>query len=211
MDLKPNSAQRKNQIQQKRGRVFDVSRVHSETIGHRKGVNVRNFGASFGMSQPSSLWACFYSLYIAKMKLADIQKQLENQTARSAWGRGVLNFAVDMVGDAIENNGADFAPSSSRELEALLLNGAENWKQYSWGGCALVYDGDIAEALCTPSELKKTKNGQRKPNKNEERLDVQARALWQACKKIVGIYARGGKICKIRALLRGRGCLRLQF
>jgi hypothetical protein len=144
------------------------------------------------MFQPSSLWACFYIVYIAKMTtLADIQKQLENQKARSAWGRGVLNFAIDLLGDAIENNGADFAPSNCRELEALLLNGAENWSQYSRGGGALIYDGDIAEALCTPSELKKTKNGQLRPNKNEERLDTQARALWQACKKIVGIYARG--------------------
>jgi hypothetical protein len=96
-----------------------------------------------------------------------------------------------LVADAIENSGADFTPSSSRELEALLLNGADDWKAYSWGGGALIYDSDIAEALCTPSELKKTKNGQRRPNKNEERLDTQARALWQACKKIVGIYARG--------------------
>jgi hypothetical protein len=130
----------------------------------------------------------FYILQLAKMKtLADIQKQLENQTARSAWGRGVLNFAVDLVGDAIENNGAEFTPSSRAELEGLLLNGAENWKQYSRGGGALVSDVSIAEALCTPSELKKTKNGQRRPNKNEERLDTQARALFQACQKILAL------------------------
>ena len=119
--------------------------------------------------------------------LREIQEKLENQTARSAWGRGVLNFAVDLVGDAIENNGADFAPSSRAELEGLLLNGAENWNRYSRGGGALIYDGDIAEALCTPSELKKTKNGQHRPNKNEERLDTQARALWQACQKILAL------------------------
>jgi hypothetical protein len=148
----------------------------------------------------SKLWGIFWDVptfeplglllfsTIAKMKtLADIQKQLENQQARSAWGRGVLNFAVDLVGDAIENNGAEFTPSSRAELEGLLLNGAENWKQYSRGGGALIYDGDIAEALCTPSELKKTKNGQRRPNKNEERLDTQARALWQACQKILAL------------------------
>lgn len=119
--------------------------------------------------------------------LAEIQKQLENQKARSAWGRGVLNFAVDLVGDAIENNGADFTPSSRADLECLLLNGAENWEQYSRGGGALVSDVSIAEALCTPSELKKTKNGQRRPNKNDERLDTQARALFQACQKVLAL------------------------
>lgn len=119
--------------------------------------------------------------------LSQIQKQLENQTARSAWGRGVLNFAVDLVGDAIENNGAEFTPSSRADLEALLLNGAKTWSEYSRGGGALIYDGDIAGALCTASELKKTKNGQRRPNKNEERLDTQARALWQACQKILAL------------------------
>ena len=43
-----------------------------------------------------------------------------------------------------------------------------------------MYDGDIAAALCTPSELKKTRNGERRPNSREEWLDVQARALHQA-------------------------------
>lgn len=61
-----------------------------------------------------------------------------------------------------------------------MLNGADSWIQYSWGGCSLIYDGDIAERLCSPSELKKTRNGERKPNGNEEWLDTQARALYQA-------------------------------
>ena len=119
--------------------------------------------------------------------LREIQKQLENQKARSCWARGVLDFAVDLVADAIENNGAEFTPSSRAELERLLLNGAENWEQYSRGGGALVSDVSIAEALCTPSELKKSKNGQRRPNKDEERLDTQARALFQACQKILAL------------------------
>lgn len=39
---------------------------------------------------------------------------------------------------------------------------------------------DIAEHYCTKSELKKTHNGERKPNSRESWLDVQARAFWQA-------------------------------
>ena len=60
------------------------------------------------------------------------------------------------------------------------MNGASSWDQYSWGGCSLIYNSDIAERLCTPSELKQTRNGERKPNANEEWLDTQARALYQA-------------------------------
>ena len=71
-----------------------------------------------------------------------------------------------------------------KSLEEDFLNGAENWKEYSWGGCSLIYDQDIAQRLCTPSELKKTKNGTRKPNKQEEWLDTQARALYQAYRMI---------------------------
>jgi hypothetical protein len=61
-----------------------------------------------------------------------------------------------------------------------LLNGAKDWKQYSEGGCALIYDKQIALTLCNPTELKITDNGQKQPNKQETWLQVQARALFQA-------------------------------
>ena len=50
----------------------------------------------------------------------------------------------------IENfNDDNFKSVSNRkELEKILLNGAENWNQYSYGGCALIYDTDIAVTLC---------------------------------------------------------------
>nr|DAP26633.1 MAG TPA: hypothetical protein [Bacteriophage sp.] len=69
-----------------------------------------------------------------------------------------------------------------------MLNGAQDWEQYSWGGSALIYDYDIAERLCCPSELKKTRNGERRPNSREEWLDVQARALYQAASRVVNAY-----------------------
>ena len=61
-----------------------------------------------------------------------------------------------------------------------LLNGADNWKEYSYGGCSFVYNADICLRLCTPSTIKKTKNGMRNPNGKENWLDVQTRALYQA-------------------------------
>ena len=74
--------------------------------------------------------------------------------------------------------------TESKKVRAALLNGAADWSQYSWGGCSLIYDGDIAERLCCPSELKKTRNGERRPNSREEWLDVQARALFQAANRV---------------------------
>lgn len=59
---------------------------------------------------------------------------------------------------------------------------------YNWGGSSLIYDADIAGRLCCPSELKKTRNGERRPNSREEWLDVQARALYQACNRLCRLY-----------------------
>ncbi len=65
-------------------------------------------------------------------------------------------------------------------FEQDLKNGANTWKDFSEGGCALVTDVCIAKHYCTKSELKKTHNGEKAPNERENWLGVQARALWQA-------------------------------
>lgn len=107
---------------------------------------------------------------------------------RSAWDKGVTVYALELLdslqeivkyGDFDLNNW-----TTPRALRSALLNGATNWSQYSWGGSALIYDNDIAERLCTPSELKKTRHGGRRPNNHEEWLDVQARALFQAANRL---------------------------
>ena len=105
---------------------------------------------------------------------------------RSAWDRGVATIAADLLGEYTNNHGKNAAAPTMADL----LNGADNWSQYSWGGCYLVYDGDIAELLCTPSELKRTRNGERRPNSSEEWLDVQARALNQAARRIISSARR---------------------
>ena len=120
-----------------------------------------------------------------------IEKAMENLATlndRSRWNKMVTDDALVMLETLAEavNNG-DFNLEEvfkPRVLREFLLNGARNWKEYSWGGCALIYDEDIARRYCTPSELKKTRNGQRKPNSTEEWLDVQARALLQAANRL---------------------------
>lgn len=120
--------------------------------------------------------------------LDQVTAELEARKDRSAWDKGVTEYALELVeqlGEQIDGGYFDELDlTESKKVRAALLNGAANWSQYSWGGCSLIYDGDIAERLCCPSELKKTRNGERRPNSQEEWLDVQARALYQAANRI---------------------------
>lgn len=110
------------------------------------------------------------------MKYYELSEMLEDVNARSAWVKGVKHYA-DVLLDCV-----DPMEEVSENLEKTLLNGAKDWKEYSWGGCAYVDNESIAKVLCTPSEFKRTKGGKLKPNANEEWLDTQARACFQACK-----------------------------
>lgn len=114
-----------------------------------------------------------------------LKKAIEASNARSAWARGVKEYAMDLT-EELEYR-ADYEerrPDNMNELRRWLLNGAADWKQYSEGGCALIYNGDIARRMCTASELKKTDNGRKDPNPRESWIDVQSRALYQAARLI---------------------------
>lgn len=116
-------------------------------------------------------------------------KELEARKDRNAWNKGVTLYALELVEELEER--AEYEgrnPEPGKECREWMLNGAQDWNQYSWGGSSLIYDGDIAERLCTPSELKKTHNGKRRPNNREEWLDTQARALYQAANRVSRLY-----------------------
>ena len=119
------------------------------------------------------------------LNINTIKKELENRNDRSAWDKGVTGYALELL-DNLERETYD----NKEELKKALLNGAKDWREYSWGGCAEIYNCDIAARLCTPSEIKKTKNGERRPNSREEWLDVQARALFQASNRIIKAAAK---------------------
>ena len=116
--------------------------------------------------------------------LVTIKKAVEAAPARSAWKKGVKVYALELLEELAEGiEGGYIDPevfASPKLLEKALLNGACSWSDYSFGGCSLIYDYEIAKRLCTPSELKRTRDGYLKPNKNELWLNVQARALAQA-------------------------------
>lgn len=115
-------------------------------------------------------------------------KELEARKDRSAWDKGVTVYALELVEQLAEAAEGGFLNADDltapRMLRKALLNGADDWSAYSWGGCSLIYNSDIAERLCSPSELKRTRNGSRRPNSREEWLDTQARALYQAANRV---------------------------
>ena len=115
---------------------------------------------------------------LKNMETADvIFEKIAHLNPRSAWNRGVVRYAMELI---TEVDGKEITDKN-------LLGGADSWKQYSEGGCALIYDVDICHRLCTPSEIKKTKDGEHRPNKQETWLDTQARALYQAAQMILRI------------------------
>ena len=113
---------------------------------------------------------------------------------RSAWQNGVKEYALQLLGEFVKYNKdikmSDKVPEP-RVLEKKLLHGASDWSEYSNNGEPLVYNIDIAERLCSPSELKKVmsaKYGLRNPNSRENWIDCQARALYQAFELIKRTY-----------------------
>lgn len=120
--------------------------------------------------------------------LARATQTLEQRKDRSAWDKGVTVYALELVGqlaDAAKGGYIDMAEMMApRVLRKAMLSGADDWSAYSWGGSSLIYNCDIAERLCCPSELKRTRNGARRPNSREEWLDTQARALYQAANRV---------------------------
>lgn len=120
-------------------------------------------------------------------KIELIKVELEKHVDRSAWGMGVTDYAGDLLDnvEVAERNGNKLERLSDWRL--AMLNGARDWVEYSYGGCAFIYDGDIANRLSTPSELVRKRYGELNPNSRETWLDVQARALYQAERRIIQI------------------------
>lgn len=103
-----------------------------------------------------------------------IYDRIESYRYRSAWGRGVCMYALDLT------NEFDFDAIGSKSIRDIMLDGASNWREYSYCCKSLIYDWEIAARLLTPSAFKRKKYGRLPPNSKETWLDVQARALEQA-------------------------------
>ena len=120
-----------------------------------------------------------------KVNITKTIEKIEGLKFRSIWDKAVQEDASWLLEESMDRHNDDVVKDtmtfkSMEGFENVLRMGAETWKDFSEGGGALIYDKDIAEHYCTKSELKKTHNGERKPNSRESWLDVQARAFWQA-------------------------------
>lgn len=114
-------------------------------------------------------------------EMQKIRERLAATKPRSAWDKGVKEIAEGLLDKYEEivryREGSDPVPPLT---EKAALNGASSWEQYCYGGCAMIYDREIAETLCTPSELRRTEFGRKDPNSHEIWMDVQVRAHVQA-------------------------------
>ena len=128
------------------------------------------------------------------INIEDIRTELRALRPVSAWNKGVKLYALDLVDELAEAIESGYFVeenlSDPKLLKRQMLKGAETWLEYAEGGCGLTYDADIAERLCTPSELRRNRSGELPPNSRETWLQVEARALFQAERLIKRIAHR---------------------
>lgn len=67
--------------------------------------------------------------------------ELMRESCKSYWRRGVRQYAIGLL------SGLDLLAVEKSTLHSALLNGASDWSEYSYGGCALISDRDIAARL----------------------------------------------------------------
>lgn len=89
-----------------------------------------------------------------KMNIAEFVAYAERAMAgrystRSTEDRAILVYMAELI-DNIRNHSVDFA-SSAQDIERICLNGANNWQHYSFSGCSLCYNDQIAELILPPS------------------------------------------------------------
>lgn len=114
------------------------------------------------------------------MKIKDIENKLLSRQDRSTWDKAVTQYALEILCDLdyLERDpDFDIGKLSVKELEAVCLNGANDWRMYSFGGCSLCYNYDIQERLYPKSKWRKYPSG-------DKLLYDQSRALRSAFTRI---------------------------
>ena len=122
------------------------------------------------------------------MNINELRNKLEEEQkhARGTYQKAIYQYAFELC-----DNIADNYITTADELEHLenitnlkerALNGASDWRQYSWGGCSLCYNYDILRRLFCLSIVKKYENAD--VVRGCHLLDYQADALAKAFGKI---------------------------
>ena len=115
----------------------------------------------------------------------ELRKLVEEIPNTSAYKRGIKKYADELL-DNLEEMARIYKrlPKDENELESWLLKGARNWGDYSWRGYSLIYDSQIAERLCTPSEFRKKDGGRLAPSRYKTWFVEQSEALCHAYLRI---------------------------
>ena len=113
------------------------------------------------------------------MKYNEIMEKLDGVNTRSAWEKGVLSYAYDLIENVLEGVMCEYFIPFEVEITEYIVakycyNGKRNAIKYSYTEGALIYDRDFVCGLCAQ-------------NNSENWLDVQARALSQAAELLVNI------------------------
>lgn len=101
--------------------------------------------------------------------LNKLEKKQKKYTSKRM--QAIFDYAIDEVEERhdieeYQNN------IKYKELKEILLNGAENWREYSFGGCSLIYNSEIVARL--PKSFKRYKNN------GTKLLEIQANYLHNA-------------------------------
>ena len=115
----------------------------------------------------------------------ELRMLVEEIPNTSAYKRGIKKYTDELL-DNLEEVARIYKrlPKDENELEEWLLKGARNWENYSYRGYSLKFNRQIAERLCTPSELKKKDGGRIAPSRHDNWFNEQAKALNYACLRI---------------------------
>lgn len=107
----------------------------------------------------------------------EMMMKILESPAQTKWEKGVKQYALELATEAEEKEYL-----SEEEFGKALLNGAQDWRQYSYGGCSLINDDEIFCRLFTQTTLIKGKLGA---------LDLQAQALKKACNLVMKLAKKG--------------------
>lgn len=127
-----------------------------------------------------------HNILTSHQYLSDLRTYIsETERKRGQWNKATAYYADFLLDSYIEI--CKWYADQNEAIPALsldtVLNGASGWHQYSYGGCALVYNGDIAKVVFTPAQFAKWEQGRKVTA--EPLLDIQARALaagWRVLK-----------------------------
>lgn len=89
--------------------------------------------------------------------LSDIAKELGKKEYKQAFRIVKLEFIKDTINDLLNDNSTSLADLlndnlvlNCKNLKLVMLNGAQSFNKWSYGGCGMVYTYDLQEAFNKP-------------------------------------------------------------